>query len=98
MDLNNDGLVTADEYLRFARQRNIDIKVEAFNESGGTDRPTGGWGLGGTPIDKSSASPGGEKGRGPWGGGERGKGTGGSDNKGGEKTERKKNPWGKGKN
>ncbi len=43
MDLNGDGLVTADEYLRFARQRNIDTKVAAYEE--GTRGP-GNWGLG----------------------------------------------------
>ncbi len=43
MDLNGDGLVTADEYLRFARLKNIETKVAAY-ESG--EREPGNWGLG----------------------------------------------------
>jgi hypothetical protein len=91
MDLNDDGLITADEYLRFARQKNIDTKVAAY-ESG--EREPGNWGLGGpTPVDKSGFGPGGEKGKGGWGSwGDKGSG-----DKGEKKGERK-NPWGKGKN
>ncbi len=43
MDLNADGLVTADEYLRFTRQQAIDSKVAAY-EAG--EREPGNWGLG----------------------------------------------------
>ena len=39
MDLNGDGLVTADEYLRFARQKNIDTKVQAYVDSEGAEPP-----------------------------------------------------------
>jgi hypothetical protein len=43
MDLNGDGLVTADEYLRFARQKNIDTKVAAYEDG---LREPGNWNLG----------------------------------------------------
>lgn len=104
MDLNGDGLVTADEYLRFARQKNIDVKVAAYEE--GT-RESGNWGLGEklNPGDSKGDRPKGPGGPGGWGGGGSqwgggGNKGGGGDNKGeGNKGERggdrKGNPWGK---
>ncbi len=101
MDLNSDGLVTADEYLRFARQKNIDTKIAAY-ESG--ERGPGNWNLSGT--DKGTfPGPGGEK-KGAWPGfGRPGSGgptpgnpweKGKSDGKGEEKKgEKGRNPWGK---
>ncbi|MDW8197850.1 MAG: EF-hand domain-containing protein, partial [Gemmataceae bacterium] len=60
MDLNGDGLVTADEYLRFARLKNIETKVAAY-ESG--ERDPGNWGLG-EKLDSGSSS---SNGKGSWG-------------------------------
>ena len=70
MDLNGDCLVTADEYLRFARQKGIDTKVEAYLASDGAERPAN-WGLG-APLDKGDVKtkgPGGPPGPGSgmWG-------------------------------
>ncbi len=42
MDLNGDGLVTADEYLRFSRQDSISRKVTAFEKG---ERASGDWNL-----------------------------------------------------
>ena len=75
MDLNGDGLITADEYLRFVRQKDIDTKVTAYEEDG--TRP-GSWGLSGSASkedgkgkssDKGKGSDKGGKGKGnnPWG-------------------------------
>jgi hypothetical protein len=55
MDLNGDGLITADEYLRFNRKKNIDTKVEAYVASDGEDRPSN-WGLG-APVDANGGKP-----------------------------------------
>lgn len=100
MDLNGDGLVTADEYLRFARQKNIDTKVAAY-EAG--ERGPGDWGLGekldqgdgkGEPRGKGfgrrsggGGSKGGDNPKGDWGGkgGDRGDRPG--------RGEKKGNPW-----
>jgi hypothetical protein len=106
MDLNNDGLVTADEYLRFARQKNIDTKVAAY-EAG--ERDPGNWGIG-EKLDQGDGKgdqrgkgfgfgPGmGGKGggKGAWGG------KGGDNQKGdsgekGDKGSKRGNPWGGGK-
>jgi hypothetical protein len=98
MDLNGDGLVTVDEFIRFARAESIDSKIAAF-EAG--ERGPGGWNLG-TPLDpKAGERPkwGGGPGGGPGGFGPRDKG---GDNKSGEREkerekdrERKGNPWSK---
>ena len=109
MDLNGDGLITADEYLRFARARNIDDKVNAYVESEGAVRPKN-WGIGET-IDpkggdgKDSKSKWGDKGGSPWGkgGGDKGGDSGkGSDTSKGDSSKSpwgdkggKKNPWSK---
>lgn len=90
MDLNGDGLVTADEYLRFARQKNIATKIEAYDASGGTERPAN-WGLG-APVDGKGGDPRSKGGPGFGGPGSKGGDKGGSDTKG-EKG--KGNPWGK---
>jgi len=79
MDLNGDGLLTADELLRFTQQKAIKDKIDAYDESGGTERPTH-WGLG-APVDdkgdnRGKGGPGGGKG-GPGGGGPGGGGKGG---------------------
>ncbi len=55
MDLNADGLVTADEYLRFARQKSIQTKVETYEETG--SRPAS-WGIGATVPGAGDASKG----------------------------------------
>lgn len=96
MDLNGDGLITADEYLRFARARNIDDKVNAYVESDGAVRPKN-WGIGET-IDpkggdgKDTKGRWGDKGGFTWGkGGDKGGDSGkGSDSGKGES----KSPWG----
>ncbi len=90
MDLNGDGLVTADEYLRFARQKNIATKIEAYDASGGTERPAN-WGLG-APVDGKGGDPRSKGGPGFGGPGSKGGDRGSSDTKG-EKG--KGNPWGK---
>ncbi|MBP3959199.1 EF-hand domain-containing protein [Gemmata sp. G18] len=113
MDLNNDGFVTADEYLRFARQRNIDAKIANYEENG--TRPAN-WGIG--SVAPSGNEP--KAGRGPGGfgpgsggpgmggpkGGDRGSGEKG-DRGSGDRSERgsdkggdrkSNNPWSKGKN
>jgi hypothetical protein len=51
MDLNGDNLVTADEYLRFSRQKTIDTKVAAY-EAG--ERDPGNWGIG-EKLDAATA-------------------------------------------
>ncbi|MBM3978977.1 MAG: EF-hand domain-containing protein [Planctomycetes bacterium] len=112
MDLNGDGLITADEYLRFARLRNIDDKVTAYLESDGSVRPTN-WGIG-EKIDTKGGDGKDTKGKGGWPGGgftwgnkgsEKGSDSGkGSDTSkeerkspwGGGKGEERKNPWSKG--
>ena len=97
MDLNGDGFVTADEYLRFKRQSTIDTKIANYEETG--TRPTN-WGIGapapGTGETKGKGGPG------SWGGFTKG----GDTSKTGDtsKPEREKkdkekgNPWSKGKN
>jgi len=97
MDLNGDGLITADEYLRFTRLKTIDIKKEAY-ENG--ERGPGDWGLG-EKLDKGDAKADNGKGprRGPGGpGGGFGPPGGGWGNKGGkdrgDRGDRKGNPWG----
>jgi hypothetical protein len=62
MDLNGDGLVTADEYLRFARQKNIDTKVAEYEEG---IRGPGNWGLNEKPDTKGTSER--PKGPGNWG-------------------------------
>jgi hypothetical protein len=105
MDLNGDGFVTADEYLRFARQKNIDTKIAAY-ESG--ERPAGNWGLG-EKLDKGSdnAKTKGGWGSGGWGGGnsggwptkDSGKDSGKESGKEGKgEREKGKNPFMRGKN
>lgn len=108
MDLNGDGLVTADEYLRFARLKDVGAKVKAYEDSEGADRPKN-WGLG-SPVDAKGDGKGG--GKGPWGGpgggwpggpgskgGDKGNGDKGNGDKGnGDKNKDEKgkgNPWGK---
>lgn len=111
IDLNGDGLITADEYLRFSRQSKLDELVAAYIESGGEVRPSS-WGVG-APVDPKSA-PKGKGGFGPGGsgpGGFGGWGKGGDTTKGGDSgsmkdrerpegkgkdREGKKNPWSKG--
>src|SRR5205823_223357 len=73
MDLNGDGLITADELLRFTRAKNIEKKITDY-ENG--DRGPGGWGLGekintdGGNNGKRPGGPGaGGPGGSPWGGG-----------------------------
>ena len=98
MDLNGDGLVTADEYLRFARQKNIDTKVAAYVESDGAVRPDK-WGVGASD-GKSDAKGGSRFGPGSGGPGKGDRPS--SDSKPsdssksdrGDKGERK-NPWSK---
>ncbi|QJW95798.1 EF-hand domain-containing protein [Frigoriglobus tundricola] len=69
MDMNSDGLLTADELLRFTRQNAIKEKVDAYDESGGTERPSS-WGLGAPVEDKGDNNKGGNnRGRGGPGGG-----------------------------
>jgi hypothetical protein len=75
MDLNGDGLITADEYLRFARQKNINTKLDAYAKSDGADRPAN-WGLG-APVDGKGGDP-----RGKWNGPGGGPGGKGGDTKG----------------
>lgn len=110
IDLNGDGLITADEYLRFARQSKIDEKVAAYIESDGAVRPTS-WGVG-APVDpKTDTKSKGGFGPGGWGGfpskgGDSGSTKGGDSGsmKGGDRPEKgkdrdregKKNPWSKG--
>lgn len=107
IDLNGDGLITADEYLRFSRQSKLDEKVAAYIESGGEVRPTS-WGVG-APVDPKTElkGKGGFPGFGPGGGfPTKGGDTKGGDSgslKGGERPdgkgkdrEGKKNPWSKG--
>ena len=80
MDLNGDGFVTADEYLRFARQKNIDTKLDKYAETG--ERPAN-WNLGQVvpvPGDRSKGGPGG-----PGKGGDRSSTGGGDPSKGGDK-------------
>lgn len=103
IDLNGDGLITADEYLRFSRQSKIDEKVAAYIESGGEVRPTS-WGVG-APVDPKTETKGkGGFGAGGWGGFPTGGGPGGwgkGDNtKGGDTPSMKggDRPEGKGKN
>jgi hypothetical protein len=88
MDLNGDGLITADEYLRFARQRTITEKVDAYEKG---ERQPGNWGLG-EKLDGKGDNTKGPGGPGGWGGG--GPGTGGpgkgGDNAGGDNS---KNGW-----
>lgn len=95
MDLNGDGFVTADEYLRFGRQKTIDTKLAKYDESG--DRPLGGWGLGGTGPGSGTETKG-KGGPGGWGmkGGDSGSGwgmKGGDKGSKGEKGGKKGNPW-----
>jgi hypothetical protein len=98
MDLNGDGLVTADEYLRFARQKNIDTKMAAFVDSDGTERPRN-WGLG-APIDQGAEKGGGPPGkggnRGPGGPGGKGGNRNGGDQNGGDSGKGGDRPPGKG--
>jgi hypothetical protein len=106
MDLNGDGLVTADEYLRFARMRNIEIKVAEY-EAG--ERDPGNWGLGeklGTDNTKGPNPRGGwgqggfGQGQGGWGQGGWGQGQGGPGSgfgPGGPKGENKGDNKGEGK-
>jgi hypothetical protein len=75
IDLNGDGLITVEEYLRYARLKNIQTKVTAYEASGGTDRPDN-WGL----VDAKDGKNG--KG-GPGGPGNKGGGPGGPGGKGG---------------
>jgi hypothetical protein len=93
IDLNGDGLITADEYLRFSRQSKIDEKVAAYIESDGAVRPTS-WGVG-APVDPKTDPKG--KGSGGWGGGFPTKG--GDTTKGGDSgsTKDRERPEGKGK-
>jgi hypothetical protein len=102
MDLNSDGLVTADEYLRFARQKNIDTKVAAY-EAG--ERDPGDWGIGekldqgngkGDPRGKGFGFGPGMGGKGGWGGkgGDNQKGDSSGGDKG-DKGSKRGNPWGK---
>lgn len=101
MDLNGDGLVTADEYLRFARQSNIDEKVNAYLESDGMVRPTS-WGVG-APVDPKPADKSGRPSFGPPGpslkdgsGKDRERPSSDSDPRGKGKDRERKNPWSKG--
>jgi hypothetical protein len=101
MDLNGDGLVTADEYLRFARQKGLTDKVQAYVDSDGADRPAN-WGIG-APIDKGGGPGGKWGGPGGKGGGDKGSDRSkdgdskGGDSKGGDR-KREGNPWFKSKN
>jgi hypothetical protein len=82
MDLNGDGLVTADEYLRFTRQQSISEKVEAYQNG---ERPAGNFGLGeklDAKAGDNTKGPG--RGPGPGGPGPGGPGPGGGWNKGGD--------------
>lgn len=111
MDLNGDGLVTPDEYLRYARAKNIGDKLTAFEKG---ERESGGWGLY-SPLD-AKTDGGGERPKwgGPGGGGPPGsggppsfgtrgdrsdrgsdKGSGSDRDKGGSDREKGKNPWSK---
>lgn len=99
MDLNGDGFVTADEYLRFSRQENINTKIAAYEETG--VKPGSGWGLG-TAGPSAGGDTKGKGGPGGWGGpkggdsGGPGKGDGGKGDRPdrGDKGEKGKgNPW-----
>lgn len=100
MDLNGDGFVTADEYLRFSRQENINTKIAAYEETG--VKPGSGWGLG-TAGPSSGGDTKGKSGPGGWGGPKGGSdGSGGKSESGGkgdrpdrgDKSEKGKgNPW-----
>ena len=100
MDLNGDGLVTVDELIRYERQKSITTKIEAYDASGGAERPAN-WGLG-APVDgKATDTPrkGGPGAGWPGKGGDRPSGDSSksgdrpSGDKGSEKG--KGNPWGK---
>ncbi len=91
MDLNNDGFITADEYLRFTRQQSIDAKIANYEENG--TRPAN-WGIGSVAGGNEPKMPGrgpggfGPSGFGPGGFGPGGSGMGPGGPKGGEKSDR----------
>ena len=71
MDLNGDGLITADEYLRFTRLDALNSKIEAYANGEKVD-----WGLGEKITANEDNGKGPQRGANGFGGGRGGKGGG----------------------